>query len=87
MIRQMQGCVIRYGYINRRNEMSLSECELRDNLVTWRYLLEDLPLCPIDRIEGEQNLSSPNMPLCHKEYFELKAIKTQQIQESSLPPP
>ena len=31
-------------------------------------------------IKGEHNLSPPNMPLWHEDYFELKAMKFQQIQ-------
>ena len=37
--------------------------------------------------EGRQVLPSQNTSLWHEDYFELKAIKTQQIRESSLPPP
>lgn len=33
------------------------------------------------KFEGEQNVLPPNMTLCQEVYFELKAIKTWQIQE------
>lgn len=31
--------------------------------------------------EGDQNMPSQNIPLQHKDYFELKAIEDQQMQE------
>ena len=38
-------------------------------------------------IEGDQNTPPQNVPLWHKDYFELKAIEKKQTQESSLPVP
>ena len=35
----------------------------------------------VDGDEGKQNMSPQNIPLSHKSYFELKAIKKQQTQE------
>lgn len=35
--------------------------------------------------EEEQNMHLHNMPLWHKDYFKLKAFKTQQTQEKFLP--
>ena len=32
-------------------------------------------------VECNQNMSSPDLPLWHKDYFELKAIEKQQTQE------
>lgn len=31
--------------------------------------------------EGKQNMPLPNVPLRHKDYFELKALEKQQVQE------
>ena len=36
---------------------------------------------PLIHIEGEQNLPSPNMPLWHKDYFNLVIFKKLQTQE------
>lgn len=80
MLRQVQGCIIRYGYIGRMNcylEHVIWEVIEVPTDISWK----NFPLCPTGRLEGEQNLSPQNMPLCHEDYFELKVVKTQQIQE------
>ena len=36
----------------------------------------------VKNIKKEQTLMSPNMPLCHKDYFELIIVKKQHTQEN-----
>ena len=59
-----------------------------DNISKNSYHLA-LPISvrPYDRsfiYEDEQNLTPPNIPLWHKDYFEQKSIKKKQIQEEFL---
>ena len=49
--------------------------------------LPHIPVILFLGIEGVQNKSPSNIPLWHVDYFELKAFKTQQIQEKLLPLP
>lgn len=42
--------------------------------------------CIIHNVEGEQNLSPPNMPLWQEDYFELKVINPSRLGGSSTPP-
>lgn len=40
-----------------------------------------------DTTDRVQNRLSQNVPLCHEDYFELNAIKTQEIQKKLFTPP
>lgn len=58
-------------YLSESN-LANSQVDTTANVRSFNYEI----LC-----ERELNLLSQNMPLWHEDYFELKAIKTQQIQE------